>query len=507
MSRPLALAALCLASTLALGCDQPQPEPTQPPVSAEAPSCPGADAVDGLWSGARREQLSSAWEELPGEWPLQLVETLDERIGERGQAWRSDYAEACAGEEGATMRCLDEQLARFDAALGLAAADPSWTERLWPEVDAALAGATGCVERDPIADTDEVDAASWSRIDLQRRYLEGEARVEALTASLAQIGEGRAQEPASVALSRAQSEVWIAKGEAARSRLEAARALAEGIGPAAKSQVARLEAELAAAGGQGEASLAAIEQSVTFAREQGGPWLLVDQLHALGRLRLRFASAPDVAVAPLTEAIALATRTAGAESPRAAEVQLTLAAVLTRLDKTEAAYDLLTQARDSFVLHLGPDHPRTLETVESIGHLFFVAGQPGDAQYAYLDLLDIYDQLYGPKHWRVARVKVELGDALMAMEQHDSARRMYTEALTPIVKRFGPDDRDAVRSVVHLGIAELALGNLDEAETQCGRGANLAKALPADDPLADEAARCLDELAVARKRAKKKRRR
>jgi len=503
------LAAAALGLLVSPACERGSgSDETVTPSAADAgPRCPGVDALDEVWTEQRRESLASSWAELQGEWPAQLLETIDARVRERGPSWRDAYAQACASEREAAMRCLDNQRWRLDAALTLAERDPEWAALIWPEIDAALASELGCVATDePIAPSDEA-GVELEIARLMRVELDGRARAEALAAQLdSPPSPEDAPSTAAQALSKALSEALIAshgdRAEDADAALRAAKDAAASLGPRAEAAVAGLEAELAASRAEVGASLAAMDRAVASARGQDQPWLLVEQLHALGSLRLGLAHDPGAAVEPLTEAIALSTRLAGADSPRAAEIQLTLAAALTELGKIEAAYDLLTQARDSFLLHLGPDHPQTLATVESIGRLFFAAGQPGEAQYAYLDLLDIYDHLYGPKHWRVARVKVELGDALMAMEQHEGARTMYMEAITPLVKALGPDDRAVIRSSIHLGIAELALGNIEEAEKHCGRGVNLVKALAEGDPLADEAARCMDEIAKASKRRK-----
>jgi tetratricopeptide (TPR) repeat protein len=206
----------------------------------------------------------------------------------------------------------------------------------------------------------------------------------------------------------------------------------------------------------------------------------------------------------LVAAINLAGRIGGTDNPATAELQSILAQAQLELGQIEAAHDALTQARDAFVIALGPDHPQTLATVEAIGRLFVTAGQLGDAQFAFLDLLEIYSELYGLKDWRTAKIKLELADSLMAMDQHDSARTLYAEALTPLAQELGPTHPDVVRTSIHLGIAELALGNLEAAESHCGRGRDLATALESDSTLADEAARCLAQIQAASLAASKK---
>jgi tetratricopeptide (TPR) repeat protein len=504
----LPLTALISASLL-FGCErggeleQPEPAPTEL-------ACEDADALTKVWTPARRAELDAALEQLPGEWPEQLLGILDARVASQASVWRRSYLRACEQQDHRSQRCLDTQAWELDAIVSLAIEHPERAHDMWAEVDAVLRDADACdASQEPSFDAPALSpevGRAWSKL----RFLLNATDYAAVSAVIDELeGDATVMQSPAYALAVTASEALVAlsikDAEQAESALRETEAHAANLGARAQIIVAQAQALTAFARNDLEAGVLALERSVAAGRAQPDPWLSFLQLRNIGRVKLQLGDVAG-AVAPLAEAISLSTRLAGAENPHTAEVQLTLAEAQSRLDGVDptdpadhiaAAHDLLTQARDSFVNTLGPDHPQTLASVEAIGQLFMVAGRPGDAQYAYLDLLEIYGELYGPKDWRTASVKLALGDTLMVMEQHEGARTMYMEALVPLVQGLGADHRAVIRASIHLGIAEFALGNLEEALVHCRRGVDLVKALGPDDPLVAEAKACVDQLAAA----------
>ncbi|WP_106393955.1 tetratricopeptide repeat protein [Enhygromyxa salina] len=493
-----------LAMLLVLGCEpKPQPQPPEPEPASEQAVCAGADALTEVWSPVRRTELDAALNQVPGEWPRQVIETIDARVAARGEAWRGTYVRACEQHDRRTQRCLDAQLWELDAMVALATDDPAWAASVWAELDAILRDTEACEGRqEPSFDAPALPRSVGRRWRALQLLLNTSSQA-AVTETLRDIeaNETVRETPAyalPLAAIRAVEALNEGKLDEAAAALDQAEALAATLGARAQVSVAHIRAVMAWTKGEVEAGVQAVEQAVEAAREQEDPWLVFTALRNLGRVKIQLGDHVG-AVGPLTEAVSLSTRLAGPENPHTAEVQTSLAEAQLGLGQVEAAYDLLTQARDSFVNTLGPDHPQTLAAVEAIGRLFVVAGRPGDALSAYMDLLEVYGELYGPKDWRTAQVKLELGDLLMAMDQHDGAWRMYTEALTPLVQGLGPAHRMSIRAMIHLGIAEFALGNLDQAEVLCTRGSDLVKALPEADPLHAEVEMCVSQLAKARK--------
>ncbi len=497
--RTRALASLILALA---ACERAPQTVAPAPGPAVAEACPGSEGFAALWSPTRRASLDAALEPIPGEWPAQLVASLDARMPALERDWSRAYARACA-EPGAApvLRCLDAQAWTLDAALTLLADDPDRAAGLWSALERSSVDPQGCAEaraEPPALAPAQGRALASLALLAELGELDELARLLAELEADPTLSETAHALP--LTLAQARLEAAANDDDAAAQALARAQTLAEGIGPRARLVVADLRASLIEARGLAEPSAAeaARAQVLELAREQGEPWIVAAQLGALGRARLARGE-PAAAANALVEAIAVAGRVGSPDDPRTAALQLELAEAQLELGRIEAAHDALTQARDAFVIALGPDHPQTLATVEAVGRLLVRAGQPGDAQFAFLDLLEIYTELYGVKHWRTAKVKLELADSLMAMDQHEGAQQLYTEALTPLAQALGAVHPDVVRASIHLGIAELALGKLDAAQLNCARGRDLAKALGPDSPLADEAQRCLAEIAAQAK--------
>jgi tetratricopeptide (TPR) repeat protein len=474
--------------------------------------CGDADEFARVWSGDRQVELAAALAEVPGEWPRQLLATLDARTPELGRRWTQARAHACSSP--AAARCLDAQLWQLDATLAAITEEPERAAQLWRALEASHGDPGRCLQQ-----TGEVpasDSQQGRRLAALALWAELGAEAEAAPLLASLTADPGVQAPAhALILALATARMAVAGGrlELAEEALVQAEDAATQLGAggaggagSARTRVLALRAELLAARGQTDASLEARAEAVREARSAGDPWPLVAELEALAAAALERGRA-EPAHAALVEAIAVAGRLAGVDDPRTAVLQARLAAAQLALGRTEAGYDALTQARDVLVVALGPDHPETLVTVEALGRLLVAAGRPGDAQLAFLDLLEIYTELYGVKDWRSARIKLELGDAAMAMDEHEAARTLYLEALTPLAQELGPTHPDVVRSSIHLGLAELALASLDAAEAACARGRDLAKGLaegPEAATLADQAARCLREVAEQRPTAKPK---
>jgi tetratricopeptide (TPR) repeat protein len=491
---------------LLVGCE-PEVETETPEPTPPALECSGAEALTEVWPPERRARLEAALGELPGEWPEQALATIDARVAAEGETWRRTYLQACEADDRRAQRCLDAQLWELDAAIALSLEQPARAVSLWAELAAALADPEDCVGLDePSFDAPPLEPAVGRELAAMRLRLNipDYAGASESVAALELVDEVR-ETPAyalPVAATKALVEQAAGRTSEAAAALSHATELAAELGPRAQMSLAQARAFLAFGRKDLEGGVLALGEALAAAREQGDPWLVFSSLRNLGRVHVQLGNYA-AALAPLTEAVSLSARLAGPENPHTAEVQVSLADAQLGLGEVEAALDLLTQARDSFANTLGPDHPQTLASVEAIAALFLSAGQPGDAHFALLDLLEVYGELYGPKDWHTAKVKLELGDTLMAMDQHEGARKMYAEALTPLVEELGADHRAAIRASIHLGIAEFALGKLDEAETHCTRGTKLVKALAPEDPLVEEAAECVERLAKARKRKRR----
>lgn len=490
---------------LLLGCEpKPDDVPTTSPVIESA--CEGANALDRIWTTPRHRELEAALATQPGEWPAQVLSTIDARVADEREAWRATYDRACEQQDVQAQRCLDAEAWQLDAVVAVLLDDPTGAVELWAEIDALLRDPGACAgTREPSFDAPPLTPDVGRELMRMRLLLNlgASAPLDEAVRALMLVELVTDTPTYSLQLHATQAVAAFRAGriDEAAAALATATTLAEQLGPRAHMSLAHVRASVAFGRRDIEAGVLALDEGLAAAREQSDPWLLFSSLRNVGGVRIELGDYAG-AVSLLTEAVALSTRLAGAENPHTAEVQVSLATAVLALGQIEAAHDLLTQARDSFVNTLGPDHPQTLAAVASIARVLVSAGRPFEANHALLDLLEVYGDLYGPKDARTALIKLELADTLMSMDEHASARTFYLEALPPLVQALGADHRDVIRCAVHLGIAELALGHLDEAQTHCRRSSDLVKALPADDPLAAEAGRCMEQLdqLAARKR-------
>lgn len=493
-----------LALLMGLLACEPKPEDQPTTVPTAAPTCEGAEALDRVWTPSRRSELQAALGTQTGEWPTQMLSTIDALMNEQREPWRDAYARACTRQDAPAQRCLDRKAWEVDGVLAILLEDPNLAIMLWTEVPTLLAGLDGCAgAREPIYDVPPLRPELGR--DLVRMglllHLDGKVSVDETLRALELVEIITATPGYAMPVYATKAVVAFKAGDpsTAASALATATTLGEQLGPRARTSLAHVRAVMAFGRGEVEAGVAALDEALVAAREQSDPWMLLSTLRNVADVRGEMGDHAGAA-ALFTEAIALSTRLAGTENPLTADVQVSLALTLLELGQLEPAHDLLTQARDSFVATLGPDHPQTLAAVNAIALVLVEAGRPFEANHALLDLLEVYNDIYGPKDVHTVQIKLELGDTLMAMDEHQSARTMYLEALPPLVQALGADHRNVIRCVVHLGIAEFALGNLDEAETHCKRGSDLVKALPIDDPLVAEVSRCVEQLATARKK-------
>jgi tetratricopeptide (TPR) repeat protein len=488
---------------LLLGCEpKPTTEPMTSPVTE--PTCGGADALDRIWTAARRSELEAALATQVGEWPGQVLATIDDRVSEDREQWRETYARACVQQDARAQRCLDLEVWQFDALVSVLLDDPARAVELWADIDGVLAESPACADtREPSFEAPPLAPEAGRELARMQLLLNlgSQSSLDEAVKAL-ELVELVASTPAygvQLYATKAISAFRAGRIDEAAAALATATTLSDQLGPRSRMSLAHVRALVAFGRRDIEGGLLALDEGLVAAREQSDPWLLFSSLRNAGGVRIELLDHAG-AVPFLTEAVALSTRLAGSENPHTAEVQVSLATAVLALGQIEAAHDLLTQARDSFVNTLGPDHPQTLSAVAAIARVLVSAGRPFEANHALLDLLEIHGELYGPKDARTAMIKLELADTLMSMGEHGSARTFYLEALPPLVQALGADHRDVIRCAIHLGIAELALRHLDEAETHCRRSSDLVKALAKDDPLVAEVGRCVDELAKARKR-------
>jgi tetratricopeptide (TPR) repeat protein len=74
---------------------------------------------------------------------------------------------------------------------------------------------------------------------------------------------------------------------------------------------------------------------------------------------------------------------------------------------------------------LGPDHPMTAETVNSIGALYFDLGEYERAEPLFRRHLEIFEKALGPSGNRTAIALGNLGDCLLMQGRYQEADELF----------------------------------------------------------------------------------
>jgi hypothetical protein len=232
-----------------LGCEpKPDDVPTTSPVTAS--TCEGADGLDRIWTTSRRGELEAALATQPGEWPMQVLSTIDAHLSAERQAWRDTYARACEQQDLKAQRCLDLEAWQLDAVVFVVLDEPAQAALLWAEIDALLRDPSACAgTREPSFDapplTPEV-GRELMRTRLLLNLRAGAPLDEAVRALM--LVEPVAKTPAyalQLHAIRAFSAFRASRIDEAAAALATATTLAEQLGPRARMSLAHVRAMVA----------------------------------------------------------------------------------------------------------------------------------------------------------------------------------------------------------------------------------------------------------------------
>ncbi len=160
-----------------------------------------------------------------------------------------------------------------------------------------------------------------------------------------------------------------------------------------------------------------------------------------------------------------------------------LALVLRRMERFEAAKDLLEEAMAFLERALGPEHPSLAVHASNLASVLRRLGQYDDAKTMAQRALDIRQNTLGSDHPDVASSLNRLAGVLLKTGQYPQAQKLFTQALSIRQKAWGPDHRLVSTSLNDLGYTALKLGKYDEAKQLFKRAfAIYEKNLKSDDP-------------------------
>ena len=173
---------------------------------------------------------------------------------------------------------------------------------------------------------------------------------------------------------------------------------------------------------------------------------------------------PRFEVAAHTTLLSLAERLPTLGTGYQARMSLTLAAVLLRTGRHDAAEDAAESARRGAESALGPDDPLTLQARHLLAETWLFQDRVADAQREYLDLLADRERVLGREDPRTLDTRFQIALVKGLRGEWERARRQYEEILSVRLRVQAPDAPGILDSMDALGYTALRTGDLDTAE-------------------------------------------
>jgi serine/threonine protein kinase/tetratricopeptide (TPR) repeat protein len=133
------------------------------------------------------------------------------------------------------------------------------------------------------------------------------------------------------------------------------------------------------------------------------------------------------------------------------------------LGDAKTAIEQFQAAREIYTVHLGPDHPETLHSMNGLASAYYAAGRIQEA----LKLLEETHQLksaqLGPDHVDTLKGMNNLALAYLAAGRIQEALKLRRETLELQKAKLGPNHPDTLRSMMGLAFCYLYAGHTQEA--------------------------------------------
>jgi serine/threonine protein kinase len=131
--------------------------------------------------------------------------------------------------------------------------------------------------------------------------------------------------------------------------------------------------------------------------------------------------------------------------------------------RTTKAIELFEQVRPAFVRKLGPDHPDTLTTLTNLATTYVVAGKTTQAIELLEQVRDARMKKLGPDHPDTLTTLNNLAGAYRAAGRTTQAIELLEQVRPAFVKKFGPDHPDTLNTLTGLAVVYQADGKTTQA--------------------------------------------
>jgi eukaryotic-like serine/threonine-protein kinase len=153
----------------------------------------------------------------------------------------------------------------------------------------------------------------------------------------------------------------------------------------------------------------------------------------------------------LTRALEIQRRVLGPEHPSTLGTMQSLSDIYLYQGRYAEAEKSLRDTLDTRRRILGPDHPDTLKSMNDLGLVFIAEGRFADAEKVLRDALEIKTRVLGPEDSATLNSMENLGNVFEATDHHADAERLYREALDIRRRVQGPDAPDTLKAMNNLG--------------------------------------------------------
>ncbi|MCX4246040.1 tetratricopeptide repeat-containing serine/threonine protein kinase [Paraliomyxa miuraensis] len=489
--------------------------------------CSGARAqLDGVWDGARRQQLEEAILGTGLSYARDTWERVVTPLDEYADAWVNVHTEVCEAtsvrqEQSAVvmdlrMRCLRERAVALREVVDvLLQADPTRVKQAVTLV-ASLPALSRCDDveallaklpppEDP-ADAEQVEAlrdglAQVRALRSAGAYDEALANAESIVSRADGLGHAPLQVEAMLERGLARQE--LAQYEEAAGDLERAYVLA------AELEHAEVEAaavrELAFVVGHDQAKHdAGLQWSKTALalarrpRSDASEQAIV--LSAIGVMLLRNGELDD-ALAHQQRALAIFEAALGPEHPDIADLLHNMGTVLLQQGKQDQALTHLRRALAIRQQALGPRHPHVAHSLTAIGAVLIQQGEWEPALSQLEQALTIREDALGPRHPDVATSLNNIGAVLKQQGKRQQALEHFQRALDIQREVLGARHPRVAYPLNNIGEVLREQGKLDEALTYLQQALTISEeALGSEHPDIASSAANLGNLLLRQRR-------
>ncbi len=434
----------------------------------------GAVRAAALWPQEARDKVRAALAATGKPFTERVFSSVDGRLTDYARRWGERYVAACADRAHVEERlaCLGSGAQQVDAlvrSLGSGAeelaAQAAQAAAALPAPERCDAPAAQVVAQGPAADAAR-EAIAQARSELGL----GRYATAVPTAALAQQ---KARE--------AQSDSLLAEASFVKARLEqragryqdARRSFDEAL--AAAKPAHRRDLEAAAA-----VDLVRLEGDYLGRFEEGNAWwerarALVDAYGDDPELRIRLEQGAGIILVANSRmkegverqraALALAEQSAASDPALIAAAHQSLASALHRTGQREDALGHAKTAVELNTLVLGPDHPTTALSLESLGIVQLELSRCDEAKATLRRVVDIRTAALSPNHPLTAGSRRSLGSALANCGDPLAGIAETSAAVSLMTQALGPDHYDVGMAKGNLGEFYRRIGKLEEAKT------------------------------------------